>query len=135
MDSSTSALPSTTRPSAGTRAPERTRTRSPTRSDDTGTAVTAPSSPIRPASSGSSAASADRAPWAWPIAFISCQWPSSITVTRAASSHQKSRSHSPRLVASEAAYATVIAIEISSIIPGARSRISPRAPARNGHPP
>ena len=49
----------------------------------------------RSASSGSSAASAARAPCAWPIAFISCQWPSSMIVTSAASSHQKSRSNAP----------------------------------------
>ena len=46
------------------------------------------------ASSGSSSASAARAPCAWPIAFISCQWPSSMIVTSAASSHQNSRSSS-----------------------------------------
>jgi hypothetical protein len=56
-------------------------------------------------------------------------------VTSAASSHQNSRSNSPRLVASDATYATVIAIAISSIIPGARSRTSATAPARNGQPP
>jgi hypothetical protein len=56
-------------------------------------------------------------------------------VTRAASSHQKSRSNRPTLVATEAAYATVIAMEISSIMPGARSRISRTAPTRKGQPP
>ena len=35
----------------------------------------------RSASSGSSAASAASAPWAWPMACISCQWPSSMMVT------------------------------------------------------
>ena len=94
-----------------------------------------PSGRTREASSGSSAASAASAPRAWPIAFISCQWPSSMIVTSAASSHQKSSPNSPRLVASEATYATVIAIAISSIMPGARSRISLRAPVRKGHPP
>ena len=56
-------------------------------------------------------------------------------VTSAASSHQKSRSNTPRLVASDATYATVIAIEISSIMPGARSRASRTPPTRNGQPP
>ncbi len=56
-------------------------------------------------------------------------------VTSAASSHQKSRSNAPNVVASEAAYATVIAIEISSIMPGARSRTSRTPPTRNGQPP
>ena len=36
-------------------------------------------------------------PAAWPMAFISCQWPSSMMVTSAASSHQNSRSNHPRL--------------------------------------
>ena len=54
-----------------------------------------PSPSTRSASSGSSSASAASAPWAWPIAFISCQWPSSMIVTSAASSHQKSRSNQP----------------------------------------
>ena len=39
-------------------------------------------------------------------------------VTSAASSHQKFRSNQLRLVAIDATYATVIAIEISNIIPG-----------------
>ena len=50
---------------------------------------------------------APRAPTcACPMAFISSQWPSSMIVTSAASSHQNSRSNHPRLVASDAAYAT-----------------------------
>ena len=56
-------------------------------------------------------------------------------VTRAASSHQNSRSNQPRLVAIDADQATVMAMAISSIIPGARSRSSTTAPARNGQPP
>ena len=40
-------------------------------------------------------------------------------VTSAASSHQNSRSNQPRLDAIDDAHATVIAIAISSIIPGA----------------
>jgi hypothetical protein len=44
------------------------------------------------------------------------------------------RTPQPRLT-SKSLYATVIAIEISSFIPGARSRTSLTAPARNGHPP
>jgi hypothetical protein len=56
-------------------------------------------------------------------------------VTSAASSHQKSRSKSPKVVARDAMKATVTAIEISSIIPGARSRISLIAPATKGCPP
>ena len=39
------------------------------------------------------------------------------------------------IVDGDAVYATVIAIEISSIMPGARSLISLTAPARNGQPP
>jgi len=102
IDSSSSAVPSTIRPSAGTRAPERTSTVSPTRRSPTGTRSTVPPAVTRSASSGSSAARAASAPWAWPIAFISCQCPSSMMVTSAASSHQKSRSKAPKLVASDA---------------------------------
>jgi hypothetical protein len=134
IDSSSSAEPSTIRPSAGTRAPDRTSTTSPTRSCATGT-VSTPSSVTRSASSGSRAASAAKAPWACPIAFISCQCPSNMMVTSAASSHQKSRSNRPAAVASDAAYATVMAIEISNIMPGARSRTSRTPPTRNGQPP
>ncbi len=72
IDSSSSAAPSTIRPSAGTRAPGRTSTTSPTRRSVTGTG-SIPASVTRSASSGSSAASAASAPCAWPIAFISCQ--------------------------------------------------------------
>ena len=56
-------------------------------------------------------------------------------VTSAASSHQNSRSNQPKLVAIDADHATVMAMAISSIIPGARSRISARAPAKKGQPP
>jgi hypothetical protein len=61
---------------------------------------------------------------AWPIAFISCQCPSSMMAIRAASSHQKSRSNAPSSVAALARNATVIASPISSIIPGCRERAS-----------
>jgi Holliday junction resolvase len=52
------------------------------------------------------------------MALISIQWPRSMMVIRAASSHQKSRSNHPEVVAAEATKATVIAIPMSSIIPG-----------------
>ena len=55
----------------------------------------APSPSTSSASSGSSSASAASAPRAWPIAFISCQCPSSMIVTSSASSHQNSRSSQP----------------------------------------
>ena len=101
IDSSSSAPPSTIVPSAGTRAPGRTSTTSPTCSSDAGTErIVSPSTSS--ASSGSSAASAASAFCAWPIAFISCQWPSSMIVTSAASSHQNSRSSQSRLVAIDA---------------------------------
>ncbi len=57
----------------------------------------------RSASSGSSSASAASAPRAWPMAFISCQWPSSMMVISAASPHQKPRSNRPKLVAADSA--------------------------------
>ncbi len=134
IDSSNSASPSSIEPSAGTRPPGRTSTSSPAPISDIGT-TRITSSMITSASSGKRAASAASAPRACPIAFISCQWPSSMIVTRAASSHQNSRSNQPRLDAIDDDHATVIAIATSSIIPGARSRASATAPARNGHPP
>jgi hypothetical protein len=56
-------------------------------------------------------------------------------VTRRASSHQKSRSKNPRVVAALATKATMIAIDIRSIIPGRHSRASSNPPFRNGQPP
>lgn len=56
-------------------------------------------------------------------------------VTRAANSHQNSRSNHPRLDAIDDDHATVMAIAISNIIPGARSRSSDTAPFKNGQPP
>ena len=101
IDSSNSAVPSTIVPSAGTRPPGRTSTTSPTfRSAAATDRIVSPS--IRSASSGSNAASASSALRAWPIAFISCQCPSSMIVTSAPSSHQNSRSNQSRLVASDA---------------------------------
>jgi hypothetical protein len=134
IDSSMSAAPSTTSPSAGTRPPGRTSTKSPGSSADTGTVSTAPSR-TRSASSGSSSASACNAPRAWPTARISSQWPSSMITISAASSHQNSRSSSPSTVAELATKATEIASAISVIIPGWRARSSDTAPARNGRPP
>ena len=55
-------------------------------------------------------------------------------VTSADSSHQNSRSNHPMVVASDAAYATLIAIATSSIIPGWRSWISAHAPERKTQP-
>jgi hypothetical protein len=107
---------------------------SPSRSSDTG-AVSVPASVMRSASSGSRAASASRAPCAEPRARISIQWPSSMIATRSASSHQKSRSNPPRprLVTQDAANATVMAIGISSIIPGLRVFSSCRPPLKVHH--
>ena len=98
IDSSNSAVPSTIVASAGTRPPARTNTTSPTDSSWMDT-VSTMSSWTRSASSGSSSANAASAPRAWPMAFISCQWPSSMIVTSAASSHQNSKSSQPTLVA------------------------------------
>jgi hypothetical protein len=57
--------------------------------------------------------------------------------TSKASSHQKSRSNPPmpRLVIQDAANATVMAMAISSIIPGCRVFSSWTPPFRNGWPP
>src|SRR5262249_50297956 len=74
IDSSTSAPPSTTSPSAGTRVPGRIRTISPGRNWDTGTVWT--SEPLmRSAVSGNKAPSALSAPRACAIARISSQCP------------------------------------------------------------
>ena len=65
-------------------------------------ATSSTASPVtRSAVSGNNSANAANAPWAWPMAFISCQWPNSITTMSAASSHQKSRSPHPSDAASD----------------------------------
>jgi len=134
IDSSISARPSSIRPSAGIRAPGRTSTRSPRASAPVGT-VSTPSAVTRSASSGSSSASAASAPRACPIAFISCQCPSSMIAISVASSHHSSMPTRSTSEATLATNATVIASEISSIIPGRRCRSSSRPPARNTRPP
>ena len=137
IDSSTSAEPDATSPSAGTRPPGRTTTRSPTRRSVGATVVTVPSSATRSASSGRSAASESSADAVCASERISSQWPSSMMTTRSASSHQTSSSCAsrPRLAPSEDTNATVMASEMSVIIPGLRLRSSLTAPVRNGRPP
>ena len=124
IDSSTSADPSATTPSAGTRVPGRTRTTSPTASDARGT-VSVPSAVTRSAVSGSSAASAASAPRAWAIERISSQWPRSMIVISDESSHQISTSNRPRVPAQLVTKATKIARLIRVIIAGWRSASSP----------
>ncbi len=51
------------------------------------------------------------------------------------SSHHTSTVNKPSAVASEAVNATVIAIAMSSIIPGLRCFSSDQPPVRNGQPP
>ena len=72
IDSSKAASPSTIVPSAGTRLPERTSTRSPTRNASIGTSST-PASVRRSAVSGRSVARASSALVAWPSDRISIQ--------------------------------------------------------------
>ena len=134
IDSSTSAAPSVTVPSAGTRVPGRTRTTSPTASDASGT-TSVPVNVTRSAASGSSWASAESAPCACMIERISIQCPRLMTVMRVESSHQTSTSKMPSVAAHDAAKATTIASEMSVIIPGCRFRSSSRAPFRNTRPP
>ena len=74
IDSSTSAVPSTIRPSAGTRAPGRTSTTSSNCNALIGTS-SVPSAATRSAVSGSRAARAESAPCACAIDRISSQWP------------------------------------------------------------
>ena len=91
MDSLTLLWPSRTSPSAGTLAPGRIRTRSPSARAAIATSSTRSSDPsrtTRTAVFGSSLASSARAPCAWLIERISIQWPSSMMVTSVASSSQ-----------------------------------------------
>ena len=136
IDSSTSARPSTMRPSAGTLPPGRTTTTSPTTRSD-GATVTIRSPSTRSASSGRRAASESSADVVWASERISSQCPRSMMTIRRASSHQNSNSwwRSPRLAPHEATNATVIASPIKSIMPGVRARSSPSAPVRKGRPP
>ena len=90
IDSSTSAVPSTTWPSAGTRPPGRTTTTSPTPQVGRATGHDVRRRPTRSASSGSSAASESSADVVCASERISIQWPSSMITIRSASSHQKS---------------------------------------------
>ncbi len=138
IDSSMSAEPSTISPSAGTLPPGRTITTSPTASSDGATvSVVAVAATTRSASSGSSAASESSAEVVCASDRISIQWPSSMITISSASSHQKSSwwSSTPRLAPHDETNATVMASPISSIIPGARERISLIPPVRNGRPP
>ena len=92
IDSFTALAPASTTPSAATRPPGRTSTRSPSRSSPTGTSsVSVPvrSPAMRVATAGSSLASSQSAPWACEIDRISSQWPRSMIVTRVASSSQR----------------------------------------------
>ena len=136
IDSSMLAEPDVTRPSAGTRPPGRTTTTSPTASSD-GATVSVPSPTTRSASSGSRAASESSAEVVWASERISSQWPSSMMTTRRASSHQKSSwwSRRPSVAPHEATNATVMAMPMSSIMPGLRALTSSIAPVRNGQPP
>ena len=138
IDSSTSADPSTISPSAGTLPPGRTTTTSPTRSSDGATVSrSCRRRRRRSASSGSRAASESSAEVVCASDRISIQWPSSMITISSASSHQKSSwwCSRPRLAPHDDTNATVMASPISSIIPGARERISLTAPVRNGRPP
>ena len=136
IDSSMLADPSATRPSAGTDAPGRTTTRSPTTSSAGSTWTVSPSRTTS-AVSGRRAASAVRAEAVCAVERISTQWPNSMMTTRSASSHQKSSSalSTPRVEPQDERNATVIASPMRSIIPGRRARISSTAPVRKGRPP
>ena len=97
---------------------------------------TAPSSATRSASSGSSSARAASAPWAWPMAFISCQWPEQHDRDqRGQLPPEVERRASPSSVATDAPKATSSAREISSIIPGWRALSSAQPPSRKTRPP
>ena len=118
IDSSTSAAPSTTVPSAGTRVPGRTSTTSSSARAWSGTVSSDPSGRTRSAASGSSSANALRAPCACMMERISSQCPRLMTVISVASSHHTSTAKAPRVAAQEAMKATTMAREIRVIIPG-----------------
>ena len=84
---------------------------------------------------GSSRASSFNAPLAWKMDRISIQWPSSMIVTRVASSHHSASPGYPSVTARLKKKATLIAREISVIIPGSRSRSSRTPAARKTQPP
>ena len=94
-----------------------------------------PPSTMRTAVAGSSFASSFRAPLACAMERISIQCPSSMIVTSVASSHHNAIARKPSVTARLNTKATVIASEISVIIPGRRSRSSPAAPFRKTQPP
>ena len=94
--------------------------------------VSMPSSVNLSAVSGSSAVRASRVPEACPTARILSQCPKSMTVTSKTSSHHKSGSKNPAVVAALATNATVSAMPIKSIMPGRHSRASSKLPFRNG---
>ena len=77
---------------------------------------------------GSSFASSFTAPWACEIDRISIQCPSSITATSVASSSQSGIPGAPRVTAALNTKATLIAREISVIMPGSWARNSRIAP-------
>jgi magnesium-transporting ATPase (P-type) len=129
----TSAVPTVTIPSAGTRAPGRTSTTSPTRNCATATS-SVPLSFTTSARSGKSAARAPSAPRACVMAFISSQWPSTMMVISVVSSHHTSTAKNPSVAANDAANATRMARLINVIMPGRRSASSPQAPRRNTLP-
>ena len=135
IDSLISLCPSRTTPSAGTLSPGRTSSRSPSRSAAAGTSSVAPLDMTRVAMSGSSLASSFKAPCAWPIERISNQCPSSMIVTSDASSSHSGMPGKPNVTATLNPNATVMASEISVIMPGVRSRSSRAAPCRNTQPP
>jgi hypothetical protein len=66
---------------------------------------------------------------------ISSQWPRSMMVMSVASSHQISTSNRPRVAAQLVTKATVMAMAMSVIMPGWRSRSSGTAPFRKTLPP
>ena len=136
IDSSMLAEPSTTTPSAGTDPPGRISVMSPATMSAAGMVVMV-SLRMTSASSGSSAAREPRAFEVCAMERISIQCPSNMMTTSSASSHQKSRScaSSPSDAPQEAPNATVIAMAMSSIMPGERSLISCQPPVRNGRPP
>ncbi len=135
MASFTELSPFTTVPSAGTLSPGRTRTTSPSLSASNATSSVSSPSVTRSAVDGISFASSFSAPLAWEMDRISIQWPRSMMVTSVASSHHSGMPGKPSVTARLNRNATVMASEISVIIPGSLRRTSPMALRTKTQPP
>ena len=133
IDSSTCVAPSVTVPSAGTRSPGRTASRSPVRSSSTGMSFSLPSQSIRCATSGRSACSARMAAVVWRLARSSSHLPSRtrVTTTAALSKYRCGTCPSacglPSHSHTDSSHAAVVPIDTSSSMLPLFALIAPQA--------